>query len=195
MISDNNTWHWKPVVPELDWLTRPEAVQCLTTRKKVSKRASRMEDWARRRAAASGPASASLKAAATSSFPAFLSFFLRFAFCLPLPASGKVTHWIRRLDMLATVHSQTEAQRCAVAVANLEGTSSILAGFLQKRSFVFSSWQDLRLAQRPLDAQSSQALEKRRKNQGESACHPNVTCSDNPAQRQQSKQKGSKAAR
>lgn len=57
------------MVPVREAATKPEAVQCLRARKKISKSASSVSDCVRRRAAASALSAASLNAADTSSSP------------------------------------------------------------------------------------------------------------------------------
>ena len=66
-------------IPVREAATKPEAVQCLRDRKKISKSASSVSDCVRRRAAASALSAASLNAVDTSSSPrprrARFSFF------------------------------------------------------------------------------------------------------------------------
>ena len=51
--------------------------------------------------------------------------------------SGSIKHWLRHIDLLATVNAWSATQKCAVAIANLKGPAAFWLD-----SFTFDSWQD-----------------------------------------------------
>ena len=50
--------------------------------------------------------------------------------------SGSIMHWIRHIELLATVNDWSETQKCAFAVANLKGPAAFWLD-----TFTFTSWE------------------------------------------------------